>query len=89
MFENCKTSPALGWAGHSYHKNKKSKGCFSGSILYFKSVPGAADQYMSFYCKCCPLYLHILPQDLGATCSLLAALVSSSIIPVLPEKKSE
>jgi hypothetical protein len=86
MFENCKWFPALGWVGHS-HRSKLR--CFSGKILHFKSVPGAGDQCMSFYCKCYPLYLRILPRDLGATCSLLAALVSPSIILVLPEKKQK
>lgn len=50
-----------------------------------KSIPGAADRYTSSYCRCYPLCLHILLQDLGATCSLLAFLVFSSTDLLLPE----
>lgn len=51
-----------------------------------KSILDAADRYMSFCCRYFPLCLHIPPQDLVAICSILAALVFSSTILLLPEK---
>lgn len=59
-------------------KEEHSKLCF------LISVPGAVSQCMSSYYRCCLLCLHTLPQDLGATCSLLVFAVSSSKVPLLP-----